>query len=1009
MAKLFKAQTLDDALSALSASVDEKEARGQKTLIFCEDKLTLLAERAVLKNREGTFLSEVTAFSRFLSGGNVLSKEGSVMLVASLIEEHKDMLSCFSAQSARAVYETIAQLAASRVDAELLRISANETEGALRCKLSDLAFLFEKYRDALREKELLDENGYLGLLPEKIASGALSETHVIFFGFPSFTKQAQEGILAALNCARSVEGIFLAGGAGFFTNEAARVFSALCAKRERVEEFEAKNSLEGDALRLFEGLFSPERLVLAPQRAETIRRFCAADEEEEMNVVSALIKMYVSKGFRYSDFVVLVPNRDCFMALEKAFGAFRIPFFADKKRKFSAHPFCKFVLSALSAAASGALFQDVDGLASNIYFGEDGAQYRNYLLKFGSYRGAVRREIKKTLPGGFREKTLQDCRKRMIEILALFPKKGTGREYVSAVRALWELSRGEEKTDKLKEYFTGAERAFLDVSPLDGVLREIESIAGGRVFSALEFKKTLESGLDALEISLIPPSIDAVLAGDLSEAKFTRARVVFATGLTDEVPSVCADTAVITDGEISRLKTIKVEIEPSVFQVNARGREALALNLCSFTDALYLSYPLKRGEKETVRGEILQDAEKLFEMPPMPDHFPFDCCEEAPAVRTLLSLKQGYETGSIRDKERFDALYTALSERYGAEEAERLAEGGEKRPVPEGLGKEPFSPTILEKYFECPYAGFVARVLKLREREERTLLDADAGNFVHAVLETCAKKFNEFESEKECRAFARAVATELLSSSQYLALSDTKEGELAAERLLSEGEEVAAAAFQSVAQSSFRVCETEGKIVLPELLLGGKTDRIDVSDDYVRIIDYKTGNFDDSAAAYYTGRKLQLPLYLYAASRGKKPAGAFYFPASDELSSAPEERFRMSGFFCGEDEVLRRMDAALEEGGAKSLLFEGKRDGKFTDKGMAQQDFEDFLGYSLLVAKKAEDEIAAGNIAPAPYEKACTYCKLKSLCGFTGTARKEEQRISCKDIVSIVRREKGEE
>ena len=115
----------------------------------------------------------------------------------------------------------------------------------------------------------------------------------------------------------------------------------------------------------------------------------------------------------------------------------------------------------------------------------------------------------------------------------------------------------------------------------------------------------------------------------------------------------------------------------------------------------------------------------------------------------------------------------------------------------------------------------------------------------------------------------------------------------------------------------------------------------------------------------------------------------------------------MGGFFSGEDEVLRRMDRSLTEGGEKSLLFEGKRDGKFTDEGMPQKDFEDFLDYAALIVRRAEEEIGAGNIAPSPYEKVCTYYKMKSLCGFTGTARKEE-RMSCAEIAAIVRREKGE-
>ena len=62
MTHIIGAPTLDDALAALSRRVVQTEARREKTLVFCEDSLTLLAERAVLKESGATFLTEVTTF-----------------------------------------------------------------------------------------------------------------------------------------------------------------------------------------------------------------------------------------------------------------------------------------------------------------------------------------------------------------------------------------------------------------------------------------------------------------------------------------------------------------------------------------------------------------------------------------------------------------------------------------------------------------------------------------------------------------------------------------------------------------------------------------------------------------------------------------------------------------------------------------------------------------------------------------------------------------------------------
>lgn len=1011
MANIIGAPTLDDALAVLRERAKNGEARGEKNLIFCEDKLTLLAERAVLEGLDGTFFTEVTTFARFLSGSaQVLSKQGSVLEIAALLAQYGEELSCFKRGCAESVYETLAQLSASRVSAEALRAGAVETQGTLSKKLSDLAFLSEKYGEFLAERGLIDENGYLALLPDKILAEDMADVNVIFFAFPSFTRQAREGVRAALSCAKSVTGIFLAGNADLYTNEAAKIFRAVCSEFGAVNASMVKCSLESDALLLRDGLFSPERLSAPAIASRAVRVFFAEDPEEELRTVAAYIGKYVSEGLRYRDVAVLVPGEESFPVAEKVFHAFRIPFYADKKRAFGEHPFCAFALSVLEAAASGPLPDDADAVAGSVYFG-DGGEYRNYLLKYGQYRGAVNREIKEgEAVKGYDRARLVACREKMRACLGLFPKKGTGSAFAAGVRELMRLTEAEKITAELAERFTGGEKRFLDLSPLESVLSEIQAVAGERGFAAREFASVLKSGLQSLSVSMIPQSVDAVFVGDATDSRFARVRVLFATGLTEALPRAGSDTAVISDREIKTLSELSVEVEPAIAQVNARARESLALNLCAFSDALYLSRPLKVKGEETGKSEVLSYCEKLFSCAPLPDPFPFDRNQPAPAALRLLALKHAAEEGARRSDE-FSTLRAALAETEEEEQIAKLLSGGGKERVA-GTKELYFaggsiSPTLLEQYFACPYAGFASRGLKLREREERAVLDTDAGTFIHAVLERVAKELNGIEDEEACRRAAERAGRELLSGARFSALCDTKAGGYMAERLVEEGKEVSCAMYRQLAQSSFRVKETEGFVLLPELSLAGKTDRVDEAGDYVRVIDYKTGSIDDKPASYYTGRKLQLQLYLRGSAAGKKAAGAFYFPAADRFTKPDEEKYRMLGFYDGGDEVLSLMDGGLKEG-EKSALFDGKRDGKFTDKGMSEEDFAAFLDYALLVSSKAEGEMKAGNVAPNPYEGVCSYCKMKSLCAFDGAPR-NVGAVKCADVVKVVRRERGEE
>jgi ATP-dependent helicase/nuclease subunit B len=224
--------------------------------------------------------------------------------------------------------------------------------------------------------------------------------------------------------------------------------------------------------------------------------------------------------------------------------------------------------------------------------------------------------------------------------------------------------------------------------------------------------------------------------------------------------------------------------------------------------------------------------------------------------------------------------------------------------------------------------------------------------------------------------------------------------------MIEESVTISAVLYRQLAGSAFRVAAAEKWVKLSELSLEGKTDRVDTAGEYVRIIDYKTGHIDDKPNAYYTGRKLQLQLYLKGVSTEKKPAGAFYFPAAEKFhTDSQTENFRMVGFFNSDEEAITLHDKEMVTG-EKSAFFEGQLD-KQTDSGMCGDDFRDFLDYAVLVSRKAEAEMKQGNLTPSPYEDVCGYCALKSLCAFDGLPRVVEG-IKCSDIVRLVKREKGE-
>lgn len=1041
MTAVLSAYTLSECMDVMAEYAAAYERQGGRNVIFCEDRLTLIAERALVNKTGGTFFSSVTTFARFLKTDvKVLTKQGSVMATGSIMEElgREKRLKCFtSAESvkngAKSVYETMAQLAASEVTSEALAGSADLLpNGNLKDKVHDLSAIYEAYGRFLQTNGYVDESGYLSLLPAYIRSGCLRGANVFFLCFGSFTAQAAETIKACAETAENVVGIFCAGGEELYTGRARSVFIRACeesAGRGKVCVRDLGIPLGGDAEILRKGLFDPEKLSVERSKTDKIRLFEAEDKNDEAELVAANIKKLLAENpsVRYRDIAVLAGDPKGYaLPLKKVFDEYGIPFFFDEKKSLKRHPLGRFLTDAFAVVREGYSSSSVQSLAQNVFFGESD-EYRNYLLKFANYRGGAKREIKSgPLVADYDPSKLKSGRERLLLATKEIKGRGHGRDYCRAVRNILENFSAEEKLKELEEGVADvALKSYLSqiLPAIEKILAEAELLTGEREITSAEFEAVLSGGLDATEISLIPLKSDAVFVGDVTDSRIEKVRALFVVGMTDDVPRNTDDTALISDREIEKLAEVKTLLEPTVAEVNLRSRECVALNLCTFLEGLFLSYPLNANGEEPALSEVFRYVNGLFCTPSGGDipvekslpeaDFKYACSAPVPAIRRLLAEKNDYERKRGDTRRRFTALYEALKRASVREQEDYLwKDGGQVRIQ---RGEELFfangrvSPTSLEKYFACPFGNFASQGLRLKEREEASVLATDSGNFVHELLERVSKQFKSLETEEAARAYAESVGRELLKSPVYAAQADTAAGQYASENLLFEGVEAATAAYSQVKYSDYSVAETEKWVETPHFR--GKVDRVDETDKYVRIIDYKTGRIDDKAVYYYTGRKMQLQLYMSAVKGDRVPAGVFYFPASVSYKKPDEENFRMTGYMNGDEEAVKAGDRTLSEG-EKSRFFDARlNDNARLEKVMDEETFRDFLDYAVYEARQGSKEMRGGFIAPAPYEGGCTYCPYGGMCGFNydQAPERKEETISPKEIAAIARRHRNGE
>lgn len=675
MAKAFIAPILSSALVQFKQIVREHESReneaDKRLVVFCEDRLSLVAERAVCEEVGGTFSISVFTLSRFLATEkgkqeNVLTSQGSAMAIRKLIEENSDKLSLFrrlsTANAAQEVYDTIALLYSSKISAEDIT-GVDEGSELLKRKLHDIALLYSEYSRYLKESGAVDRNAYLRQLPEVIAaSEKIKGADVLFFGFNAFTSSVRDCVRACMKTARQTYGLFIGDKQSVcvYQNEASTDFIGIAAelKESVIPQYSPSNlSKEAEHLRL--NIFNPDSLNKSLKKAVSMdispaeygkSDNCvsiteAVDEEEECEFIAAhIVKCVKEDGVKPHKISVMLPDLPKYQPiLERTFSEYSIPFYVDRRYPLSSHYICSFICDYLTCAADGMRLQSVTAVVCNPLFKEESSGgsvgnmpeltpdnkrdlFVNYMLRAASSRGGITRAVDERVcdelgKGGVGGQAVFDAvsaiREKLLNGRKLIPSKGDGADFCAAIRQLLENFNAEEKLKRdaeesaFENYPSVAAMSARAFGAINQVLDEAEKLTAGEVMTVSGFIKILKSGLTAAEISLIPPKQGAVFVGDISATANTGSDVIFAAGLTDSVPKASLDTSILTDGELTSLERLK-EVSPKISQVNKRVRELTALNVCTFAKRLYLVYPLRSGGEECAKSEIIDYAKALF-------------------------------------------------------------------------------------------------------------------------------------------------------------------------------------------------------------------------------------------------------------------------------------------------------------------------------------------------------------------------------------------------------------
>lgn len=961
--------------------------QGPPLIYLVPDQMTFQSEKAMLKVTDigGMIRAQVYSFSRLAwkvlqeTGGLArthLTSIGTNMMLRKIIENHRAKLRAFQSSADKHGFiektaEMIAEFKRYCVDPSTIFIDST-TNQALQDKLHDLQLIYTEFHHQLKGK-YLDAEDYLSLLAEKIPESVyLTDAEIWVDGFHSFTPNEYLVLEQLMKHARRVT--FTSTMDNVYENdpneldlfhENARNYRVLIQIASEngipIEEpivLKTPHRFNSQALLFLENHYD-KHSKSSLESTEGIQLAVAANRRAEVDAVAReIIALVRDRNYHYRDISVMMRDISFYKELiETIFSDYKIPFFLDEKRSMLHHPLIELIRSvfdiftgnwnyeALFRAIKTDLFVPFADFKELDKIRHDFDQLENFVLKLGLYRSRWKHDD--VWMQFFKDKQMKEHAKKMVQLRNLihaplfdFEEKlkaaSTAKEMVAA---LYEFLIGLEIPKKLDYWMTEADaKGELTTAQeheqvwkaVISFMDEMVEIVGDETMSLDLFAKLVESGLESMKFSLVPPSLDQVLIGTVDRSRYTDVKCVFLIGVNEGVlPAKPVENGLLSESDREVLSKSGVELAPGSVRQLLDEQFYIYLALTTPEDELYVSYPIADEEgKSLFPSPVIGKLKELF--PNAAEHIwtlePFAHEKEFQYITTP-EKSFSILTGALRQWRRGYPLsdrwwhvynwYVDNERQYEIELLRRsLFYTNRAKPLSKQTSLDLYGDVIqvsvsrMERFQACPFQQFASHGLRLKERQQFVFRAPDIGQLFHEALSIISQNLRqrniEWSALSEQQAFEladRAVQHVALNMQHQILFTTHRNHYLTRKLKQVVGRAVMALAKQA-RKSGFSPIGIElafdKNAPLPpmtydlengvKLEVVGRIDRVDqaISDDnevYLRIIDYKSSSRDLRLADVYHGLAMQMLTYLDVVithseewlGRKATPAGVLYF------------------------------------------------------------------------------------------------------------------------------------
>ncbi|OAB33965.1 helicase-exonuclease AddAB subunit AddB [Paenibacillus glacialis] len=686
-----------------------------------------------------------------------------------------------------------------------------------------------------------------------------------------------------------------------------------------------------------------------------------------------MLRLVREEGARYRDIAIFVRQLgDYESILGPLCRDYGVPFFLDQKRSELHHPLVEFIRSSLDIVNRRWKYEDVFRcIKTDLLLPLDGSLDRtdmdrleNYVLACGiqGYRWTDGRPWR-AIPSLSLESDSVDRQKNGEQLLELmercravvsgplfsFEKRlkagKTARDLCTAVYLLLEDAGVPQKLDAMSHEAleSGQPEEAREHRQLWGaildLLDQIVELMGEENIGVELFTGILETGLTEMKLSLVPPSIDQILIGNMDRTRTSGVKYTFLLGFNDGVvPAVIQEDGVLTETERMLLTDTGMELAPSISRKLLDERFLIYNALTSASRHVWISYASADEEgKVLLPSEVIRHVKKMYPL-----------CKEQPLLgqpqreqqlkeqqdfvsnpqQTLSHLivqlrkwKHGIDIPDfwwgiynwyLQQAEWREPLSMLLRSLFYVNDTLPLETGTSRRLYG---SKVRTSVSRMEKFVACPFSHFASHGLKLKERQMYRLKAPDIGQLFHSALSDMATQLQNRSvswgslTADECRQEASIAVDrltpllqgEILLSSKRYAYISRKLKNIVGRASIILGEHARRGNFEPIGlELDFGPGKTLPPLIFPlpngsVMEVIGRIDRVDMAQGaqgmMLRVIDYKSSQNDLKLHEVYYGLSLQLLTYLDVLLTYSEewlgaaaiPAGTLYFHVHDPL------------------------------------------------------------------------------------------------------------------------------